>query len=210
MLRVILHSSHPRSVAVNILCLTPFPIVGFARLMGLLESTGASGLVRSVALAGGVLMILGWGFLLYRIGENASYWTPAVHRGWRRAGWFAVVVLCLNCANIVLQVAITFVAVDEAMASGANMPVVGCPCGHIFSLRTTSEVEYSLIPEGDIEACIIEMNAHKIAVERLVEILDRNAFHVLVCPDCKRLLIERDKSGEYDVFQQTDRVLTGE
>jgi hypothetical protein len=75
--------------------------------MSLVESNGASELARSVALTAGVLVFCGWGFLLYHIGKNASYWTPAVHRGWRRAGWFAVVVLCLSVAGIPLQVAIS-------------------------------------------------------------------------------------------------------
>ena len=78
-------------------------IIGFAQLMVHLERGGASGLVHSTAVLGDVMMFCAWGFLLYRIGQRVGYWSPKVQRGWRRAGWFAVVVLCLDCVSVGLQ-----------------------------------------------------------------------------------------------------------
>jgi hypothetical protein len=78
-------------------------LIGFVQIMVHLERGGASGVVPGAAILVGVMMFCGWGFLLYRIGQRVRYWSPTALRGWRRAGWVAVVVLCLACINVVLQ-----------------------------------------------------------------------------------------------------------
>lgn len=78
-------------------------LVGFVQLMVHLERRGASGLVHSIAILGGLAMLGGWGFVLYRIGQCAEYWSPTAQRVWRRAGWFAVAVLCIACVGVGFQ-----------------------------------------------------------------------------------------------------------
>ena len=72
--------------------------------MAHLEDTHASRVARSIALAAGLLLFYFWGFIPYRIGLRASYWSPAVLREWRRAGWWVVAVFCVNIFGIALEV----------------------------------------------------------------------------------------------------------
>ena len=82
-------------------------VICFVQLMIYLENHSASSVVHSIAIFAGITMFCGWGFLLYRIGQRATYWSPTVQRGWRRAGWFAVAVLCFACISVVIQLILT-------------------------------------------------------------------------------------------------------
>jgi uncharacterized membrane protein len=78
-------------------------IIGFVQFMMLLERNGASSVMHSVAILVGMVVFCAWAFFIFRIGQRAEYWSQVVQRGWRRAGWFAVVVLCLACLSLGLQ-----------------------------------------------------------------------------------------------------------
>ena len=78
-------------------------VVAFAQLMAHWEQTGANPLVSSVTLLCGMIIFVAWGWVLHFIGRRAGYWSPTVQRGWKRAGWFAVALLCLGSAGVVLQ-----------------------------------------------------------------------------------------------------------
>lgn len=87
-----------------LLALTSYgSLAGFVQLMVRLEQDGASDVGKSIAILGGVTMLAGWGWLLYCIGQRVEYWSPTVHRGWCRAGWVAVVLICLASAVVGLQ-----------------------------------------------------------------------------------------------------------
>ena len=81
-------------------------LIGFVQLMVHFERSEASDMIRSAAILGGVTMFCGWGCVLYRIGQRAGYWSRAVQRGWRRACWFAVAVLALGVASILVQIVV--------------------------------------------------------------------------------------------------------
>jgi len=93
--------SWPRSIAWALLSYGS--VIGFVGLMHTLERSGAREAVRTMALTGGMLMIFAWALMIYRIGRRASYWSPAVLRGWRRAGWFAVAAMALGAVNATLH-----------------------------------------------------------------------------------------------------------
>jgi len=81
-------------------------LIGFGMLMAGLESRGASALSRTFAVDAGMLMLFTWSFVIYRIGKNASYWSPTVLRAWRRASWFGIAVLCLIIVGLALEIAL--------------------------------------------------------------------------------------------------------
>ena len=85
-------------------------IIGFGQAMIQLEHRNSSEVARAALLSGGVLMLSAWGFALYRIGQSAAYWSPAVQRGWRRAGWFALAVFLLSLVTLLLQAAVLWLS----------------------------------------------------------------------------------------------------
>jgi len=78
-------------------------IIGFVQFMRHLEHGGTNYMAKAVAVPSGIAIIVIWGFVLYRIGQQANYWSSVAQRGWRLAGWFAVAVLCLACARVSIE-----------------------------------------------------------------------------------------------------------
>lgn len=70
--------------------------------MGRLEQGGAPMSTRTLFLLFGLLMIGSWGWLVFRIGRKADYWSPKVLQGWKRGGAFGLVVLLVAVAEVVL------------------------------------------------------------------------------------------------------------
>jgi hypothetical protein len=95
-----------RSITFAILSYACF--LGFVELMIWLEQNGAGQISRSLANTAGLLMFCAWSFVIYRIGHAACYWSPKVLRGWRRAGWFAVMAFCLSLFPVVLGVIVSY------------------------------------------------------------------------------------------------------
>ena len=69
--------------------------------MGRLEQAGAPMSTKSVYLVMGLVLILSWGWLVFRIGRKADYWSPRVLQGWKRGGAFGLVVLVVAVAEAV-------------------------------------------------------------------------------------------------------------
>lgn len=83
------------------------------------------------------------------------------------------------------------------------MAKVGCECGYVFHLSQLSDAEFSLVPESNIEE-LIEKSSGPLSPDEAIEIVDRNARHVLICPECGCVLIERkDGRGAYDGYRRT-------
>jgi len=91
-----------KSIALAVICLAS--IAGFAALMiHLQENQGKDDpvdLTMMFANDAGVLMIMAWCYLIYRLGNKASYWTPSLLRSWRRAKWLAIALICLVFVSI--------------------------------------------------------------------------------------------------------------
>jgi hypothetical protein len=78
-------------------------IIGFIQFMIHLEHGSASDVAHAVGIFGGMAVNSIWGFVLYRIGRQAGCWSSVARRVWRLAGWFAIAVLCLDCATVGIE-----------------------------------------------------------------------------------------------------------
>jgi hypothetical protein len=78
-------------------------VIGFVQTMIYIETNNMGPTVHSAVLSGGILMVWAWGFALYRIGQAAAYWSPAIQRGWRLAGWFALALFLLSLVTVMLE-----------------------------------------------------------------------------------------------------------
>lgn len=91
--------SWPRSILLALLSYGC--IIGFARTMGYLEQTHASEFLRAAALSAGIFMLCAWGFVLFRIGQAAAYWSESGRRAWRYASWFGGSMFVLSTITMV-------------------------------------------------------------------------------------------------------------
>jgi hypothetical protein len=82
-------------------------LIAFGFLMQFLDHSGASMVIRSLATIGGLTLLCGWGFLLYRTGKEHDYWSAQAHRFWKGFGWFAIVLLGINCLATAALLVIT-------------------------------------------------------------------------------------------------------
>lgn len=94
----------PRSIALALCCLGSTLFFGMA--MGDIEQSPAHGSLLQIAtLDAGVLIFLAWCWLLYHLGNDVSYWTPALQRSWRLAKWTAFLLIGLMLLPFVLFIA---------------------------------------------------------------------------------------------------------
>ncbi|MGD0091172.1 MAG: hypothetical protein ABSE73_14745 [Planctomycetota bacterium] len=77
-------------------------VIGFVQTMAYMEHHSLPDAVQLATLLGGLLLFSAQGFVLYRIGVAAEYWSPAVKKGWRRAGRFVVVVFAFGLVALAL------------------------------------------------------------------------------------------------------------
>ncbi len=82
------------------------------------------------------------------------------------------------------------------------MPKMECTCGFVFNLSSTSEAEHRLVPERTIENLL----GARPTPEEVVDALDAEGVHALLCPKCKRLwLQESQASNRYREYRMTEK-----
>lgn len=83
-----------RSIAFALLsagCSTAYVTI-MIQMEGVVPETDVGRMIIEDAMC---LSTMGWCLLLYYLGKDVSYWTPALLRGWRRAKWLGIAMICL-------------------------------------------------------------------------------------------------------------------
>jgi hypothetical protein len=66
------------------------------------ESVDAS-LARAISPHVGLLLLYFWAAMIWWLGKRIDYWTANTRRGWKRAAWFATIVLGISIVIEMLQ-----------------------------------------------------------------------------------------------------------
>lgn len=83
--------------AVLLAVLSYASIAGLAQLMAYFARGDVHGVIPNLIVIGGLVMLCGWGVLLYHIGQRRAYWSPEAQINWGNAARLAAVVVTLVC-----------------------------------------------------------------------------------------------------------------
>jgi hypothetical protein len=78
-------------------------VIAFIFWMQQLQESIDASLARTITPLIGLLLCCFWAAVIWWLGKRIDYWTANTRRGWKRAAWFAAILLGLSIVSAILQ-----------------------------------------------------------------------------------------------------------